>query len=467
MRIGYNIKRLQDIERARLISRNFEAHEKWSRQELEQYQQQQFQVLIKHAMGASPFYRQLYSDVRVDQPVRVERLPIITKKMMMENFDRFVTDPRLKLYNLQAHLEQLKQDEYYLGEYRVVTTAGTSGLKGVFAYNRQEWSTVLASVLRGISFVGITPRFPDRVRIAAIEASSPRHMTYRAAVSLDVGLFNILRLEATSRIEDLVSELDAFQPEVMQGYPSIIALLAVGQIEGRLNIHPHIISTGSEVRTEGMEEKIRQAWGVNPFNAYGTSEGLFGSSCSDHCGIVLFEDLGIVEVVDEQNQPVQDGSPGYKILFTNLFNYTQPLIRYEVTDLVTISTEPCPCGQPFRHISKIEGRSDDIIYLKGQQGESVPVHPIIFRGTMASIAAVKEYQVVYDERGIHILIVPQAGASHERAASKIQELLKGQLESLGTVVPGIDIQFRERIERESKLMGKLKLVASKGTGSAV
>jgi phenylacetate-coenzyme A ligase PaaK-like adenylate-forming protein len=143
----------------------------------------------------------------------------------------------------------------------------------------------------------------------------------------------------------MVDELNLFQPESLFTYPSIASLLAIEQLEGRLHIHPQVVETGAEVRTEQMEQNIRRAWSVAPFNVYGTTEGgPCNVDCSYHRGIHVFEDLVLMEVVDERNQAVPDGLPGSKVLITNLFNFTQPLIRYEVTDMLTISPEPCPCG---------------------------------------------------------------------------------------------------------------------------
>src|SRR5207244_2415039 len=116
-------------------------------------------------------------------------------------------------------------------------------------------------------------------------------------------------------------------------------------------------------------------WSVTPFNHYAMTEGPVGIDCASHRGIHVFEDLCIVENVDSSNRPVPPGSRGDKILFTNLLNYTQPLIRYEVTDMLTMSGEPCPCGRPFSLISGIDGRLDDVLYLESIDGGEVPVHP--------------------------------------------------------------------------------------------
>lgn len=262
MRVGYTIKRLQDVVRALFIQKKLNSHDRWTRQDLLKYQNQQLSSLVAYAIRYSPFYKELYRNIRTDKGVFLNDLPIIDKATMMENFDRFVTNPRLKLAELQAHIGQLVRDEYYLGEYRVITTSGSSGLKGVFVSNRREWCTALANVLRFTSFLGISPRLPNRWKISSIGADSPMHVTYRMAVSSDVGLYKFQRLEATSSIEDIIKALNAFQPEGLTAYSSIASLLAIEQLEGRLNIHPKVVSTSSEVRTEDMEQKIRAAWGV-------------------------------------------------------------------------------------------------------------------------------------------------------------------------------------------------------------
>ncbi len=208
---------------------------------------------------------------------------------MMGNFDQFVTDPRLKLKELQAHISQLTRDEYYLGEYRVLTTSGSSGMKGVFIFNRKEWSTVLASTLRCSQIMGASVRFPNRWRATSIVPDSPMHMTYRAVVTYDNPVIKGQRLNVTSSLEYLIDALNTFQPETLYTYPSIASLLAIEQLEERLNIHPQIVATGAEVRTDEMELKIREAWSVTPFNVYGITEGgNLGCDCSFHRGMPYF-----------------------------------------------------------------------------------------------------------------------------------------------------------------------------------
>ncbi len=108
----------------------------------------------------------------------------------------------------------------------------------------------------------------------------------------------------------------------------------------------------------------------------------------------------------------------------------------------------------------MEGRSDDIIYLKDLQGRDIPIHPIHFHSIIGVFREIKQYQVVHEEDGLHIGIVLREKTSGEEIANMFKERLRGNLESLGASCPDIHVQFVEMMERDPRLMGKLKLVKS-------
>ena len=461
MRPLYTVKRLGDAGRALWIARALQAREHWTRTELVAYQRVRLAALVRHAVANSPFYRELLGPNLPEGELVLQELPVLTKAAMMENFDRLVTDRRLTLPDLERHVDGLTRDDYYRGRYRVLVTSGTSGLRGLFVFERRAWSTVIASLLRNASLMGVSPRLPHRLRWAAIGAPSPLHMSNRCASSADVGLYRLLRLEATRPIEDLVDHLNVFQPDILQAYPSIGALLAIEQQEGRLRIRPRVVSTVGEMRTPDMERRIREAWGVPPFDLYGMTEvGIVGSDCPEHRGIHLNEDLAIFEAVDESNRPVPPGSPGHKVLVTNLFNYTQPLIRYEVSDMLTISVEPCSCGRSLTLVSEIEGKNDDMLHLRGPDGRDVPVHPIHVRSPLAARGDVRQYQVVHDEQGLHVLVVLAAGGSAEECRAGVAQSLGETLGKLRVQAPPIDVRVVATIPREGGQAAKFKLIRS-------
>ena len=459
MMSSYYVNRLADTVRAIGIHRRMQPRERWSRAQLDALQRERLGAIVDYARSHSSFYRDLYAGVGHGD-IRLDTLPTITKNDMMENFDRFVTDPRLRRAELEAHLVTVQEDTLYLDRYRVMCSSGSTGRKGVFVYDRDEWSVVLAGSMRWSDLIGVRPRFPRRTRVAAIGAPDAKHMTCRGAKTMDVGLFNMLRMPATLPIGEMIDRLNAFQPDALHAYPSIAAMLAQTQADGRLRIAPKFISTSSELRTEDMTRRIRDAWGVEPFNCLGLTEtGIAGVDCPAHQGLHIFEDLCILEVVDDDNRPIAAGQPGQKVLVTSLFRRLQPIIRMEVSDLLTVSDEPCRCGRTLRRITVMGGRADDVLELPGAGGATVKIHPIHLRSALTKMPAVVQYQIVQQRDGLDCRIVLNQAAAPSEAEQEVASALRKVLAAQGAAVHTVRVQSVPSIERESGA-AKFKLIKS-------
>jgi phenylacetate-coenzyme A ligase PaaK-like adenylate-forming protein len=218
-----------------------------------------------------------------------------------------------------------------------------------------------------------------------------------------------------------------------------------------------MMSTSSELRTPEMTERLVEAFGVHPFNFYATTEGLWGVECERHEGIHLFEDVALLENVDAEGRPVPEGEPGAKVLVTFLYNLVQPIIRLEVSDVVSIDPEPCPCGRTLVRARAIEGRSDDVIELPAQKsGGEVAVHPIEF-GILTRDREVREFQVVQEGASVRILVVPRRSAGSELEA-RLRDAVSRRLAELGVIEPEVSVERREELERSAG--GKLQLVVA-------
>jgi phenylacetate-coenzyme A ligase PaaK-like adenylate-forming protein len=280
-------------------------------------------------------------------------------------------------------------------------------------------------------------------------------MTFRGGASMDVGLYRTKRFAATDPMPRLIAELEAYQPDFILGYPSILALLAQEQELGHLRIAPRGIITSSEVCTEAMSAAIQHAWGSAPLNCLGLTEtGITAMSCEAHTGLHVFEDLCIVEAVGAHNRPVPARTPGAKILVTNLYNRVQPIIRFEVTDLVTLDDAACACGRTLQRIIALDGRSDDILELPGKQGKVV-LHPLRLRSILGAEPAVLQYQITYAGHSLEVQVVLATGASPEKTA-QLRAALEETLRSAGTDLPVV-VRATAAIDREPG-PGKLKLV---------
>ena len=142
--------------------------------------------------------------------------------------------------------------------------------------------------------------------------------------------------------------------------------------------------------------------------------------------------------VDDAYLPVPAGRPGTRLLVTNLLNRTQPLIRYELDDLVTASPEPCPCGRPFPLLAAIEGRSDDILELPARGGGTTKVPPVTLRSPLAGIAALSEYRILYRAGELRVEAV-FSDTDGRQACHEIESSLAAALAESGAQPPPIDL----------------------------
>jgi len=340
----------------------------------------------------------------------------------------------------------------------VLTTAGSSGHKTVMVFNRKEWSIQEAASMRIAGMMGVIPFSMRRPTIVTIGSPSPLHDSYRLPLSMDVGLYRFYVLPATAPIEELVERLNSIQPHILRGFPSMLGLLVTEQLQGRLHINPSIIAGGGEPLTSELRKQLQSAWQCSGFDIYGTQEGLRAMECNPGQGMHIFEDLGIIEVVDEDNRPVPDGTLGHKILFTSLFGFTQPVIRYEISDMMVLAPEPCPCGQPFRRILAINGRSDDVLHLQGRAGRKVAVHPVHFWNVLESFANIRQYQVIHEPDGICLRLMFEEGNGN--TARSVREQLARKLHTLGVDRPSIRVELVTTLEDRSRHMGKWKNIIS-------
>jgi len=457
-------RRLAGIAGAMRLGRELVGHDRWTGAELAAHQRRRLEEMVRHAAASSPFYRERYAGIGLGPagPVELGQLPTVDKATVMDRFDDLVTDRRLTLAAVEAHLDGLAGDQLLNGRYRAMATGGSTGRKGVFVADRLEWRQYLAGFFRWNHYVGLEPRLPRRVPIASIGAARPLHMTYRMAASIDVGLYRVLRLEAATPPAAMVEALNRHQPEFLYAYGSVLGLLAAEQLEGRLQISPAAIASSGETHTDELRDAIRAAWGTSSFELYAMTEaGILGSHCERHSGIHLFEDQAIVEVVDERDRPVPDGQLGHKLLVTNLVTRTQPLIRYEVSDMVMMATEQCPCGRPFRLLAGVEGRNDDILHLPAAAGGTTAVHPLALRTALAGIPGLSQYKVVHDADGLHVGVALRPGADPAEAVHLVTTRLAAKLAAQGATHTTVQVELRDTLQDERDTAGKFKLVESR------
>jgi putative adenylate-forming enzyme len=376
--------------------------------------------LIRFARTNSPFYAEFHKGFE-DAPLT--ELPVLTKASMMENFDDLVTDRRIRLSDVERHLDRLPAEPLFLGTYRVCSTSGSTGRRGFFIFDRNEWATTLASFRRSASWCSVgNPMFVSPTAVVA--SLVPWHITNQARISMHLPLVRVERFDITEPLETLVQSLTGLKPRLLVTYPSMGRVLAREQLEGRLVISPQVVFTGSEVLTASVRSLMEQAWGRGcVFDHYGATEaGSIAAECTRH-RLHLAEDLLVAEGVDRQNRPVPPGIASEKLLITVLFRRTQPLIRYEISDRVVFSGNGCGCGLPWPVLEQVEGRDEEMLRLPAEGGGTREVHPVVFEGIL-DILPVAGWQVTSSGNDVTVLLAGAEGIDTGPVREKILEELE-------------------------------------------
>src|SRR6185369_1118849 len=249
----------------------------------------------------------------------LSELPVLTKAMMMENFDELVTDPSIHQEKVREFSSGNADKQRYLNRYWVTATSGSSGHPGFFLFNEPEWIAVIASFARGQEWSGAKVNFLRRRKMATVASISPWHMSSQVAVTVQTPSTPSIRIAASLPLTSIVQQLDAWQPDLLIAYASMSRILAEEQLAGRLHIAPEKVFTSSEVLTDETRRRVKVAWGDEPFNQYGATETADIAAEHKLCRRMhVFEDLLLVEVVDQQYQPVPHGKFGTKLLVTTL-----------------------------------------------------------------------------------------------------------------------------------------------------
>jgi phenylacetate-coenzyme A ligase PaaK-like adenylate-forming protein len=426
----------------------------WSRERLLAYQRRRLRSLLADAVERSPYYREALGPDALEADLA--ELPTLPKHRLMAEFDRVVTDPRLRVSEVEPFLGAADAGALYLGEYRVFSTSGTSGVPGLLLYSRAEFAHWVAVFVRTLARLGVT----RDTRLVGIAAPSALHLSQQVVLALQAGREGAPRLSVTMELADLVAALDEYRPDAIAGYPSVLGLLAEEQLAGRLSIDPSLVLTTSEVLTDDAAARIERAWKPPVQGYFSTEVGVIAADSPERVGMHVCEEA-IVEVVDAAGRPVAPGRPGDKLLLTNLVNRTQPLIRYELLDAVQLAEGPDPSGRPYDRIEKVDGRSDEVLRLPAREGGSVSVHPYRLRAPFVRLLDVLQYQIVHRRCGLLVRIVVRASAPRE-VPDRVRAAVEDALAAAGARSP-VAVEIVPAITREGGHAAKLKLVVSENS----
>lgn len=425
--------------------------------EIKDLRTKSLQSLLKFAKHNSPWYKKTLAHIDVDNFTEdnLAEIPTLDKSTLMANWDQIVTNPDLTLDIAESHIAKLSTDSdllYLWDRYHVLATSGSSGKRGVYIYDRQEWIQKAAA---GRRFPWLTEDFlpisfskERKVSLVQVVIDNAVYAMYAGAKTYRNESVENIYVPMTLPIGEICARLNAQPVDVLLGIPSTIHKLCLEAREGRLSIDPKIVYSTAEPLYAPIRKLIKEAWpNSNVFNALASSEGVYARNC--HAGseeMHLNDDGCIVEPVDKHDRPVDNGQLPEKLYLTNLINYTLPLIRYESPDQFVFLDKKCKCGCNFQLIEEPRGRPEfDFIY-----SENIFVHHLIFVTPILHESNIQEYQVCQTAKGADIKVVTIGAIDKDR----LIQAVTNSLTELGLSTPAVNVDEVPKLQYPAS--GKLR-----------
>ena len=419
------------------------------RETLERLQQKRLRALVRYAREHSPFYGELYKGL--GDGWTLSDLPPVIKPELMARFDEVLTDRSVSMARVQEFTQDLDNVGRMLdGKYLVFKTSGSTGHPAVVLYDRGAVDVASAvAAFRTFAQREDFKRFMAHgKRTAGVFADNGFYLACGMSRYLQLQMprkQTKITVDVNGPEAEIVRALNGFQPAMLSGYPSNLALLA--DCRG-LDIRPDVVITGGELLTDPIRQKLRDRFGCYVQTHYSCTEG--GEiACECREGhLHINEDWVILEPVDREGRSVAPGVRSDRVFITNLSNRIQPFIRYELTDRVIVHEEPCPCGRTTRWL-EIEGRTDDILTFTG----GVSVAPMSLYKVLEEVPKVRRFQLV--QRSPNVLELRLAADDRGAAFQAAKGALRSFFESKGL---SVEILLADDPPQADPVSGKFKHV---------
>ena len=437
-------------------------YEKMDAGDREKLRRQRLEELVAYARENSPYYRALYRDL--PENVSLTDLPVTDKRTLMENWNDWVCDRELRLEEVEAFLQDTDNIGRYLKKkYLVFTTSGSTGTPLIAVYDKSA-NNVMGGIAACRSYArkedlkAFLKRGKKSIGVFADEGFYLGNSSIRSRLrSMPWKKKQMAVSSALYPIPKIVEQLNKFQPDMLGGYPSNLELLIEEAQAGRLKISPVIIMTGGEYLSEALRKRLAETFRCYVQTSYSCTEG---GTVACECRQQHFhinDDWLIVEPVDGEGNPVPDGVRSEKIYLTNLYNYAQPYIRYEVTDRVILHRELCPCGDPSPWL-ELEGRTDDVTtFTEGDK--TLRIAPLSLYAVLKEVRGLRRFQVlVHPENKLELRLEEKEGTDREMGFREAKEALERFLATQG--ISHVSVTLSEEMPQQDPNSGKFKHIVN-------
>ena len=397
----------------------------WSEQGWESLRKKRLKKLYLHLRN-SPAYREL-----VNQNAPLSEFPVIHKNIFMRDFDQINTVNIKKADALKLALEAEKTRDFspMIDDITIGLSSGTSGNTGIFLVSPRERAHWVAGILDRV--IGFS--LQKRKVTFFLRANSNLYESARSRL-LEFAFFDIMQ-----PIGSHIEKLKSFQPDILIAQPSVLRSLAKAQEKGKMNLSLKKLISVAEVLESIDRKHFEKVFGITISEVYQCTEGFLAASCP--AGRLHFNE----DFIFLEKKYLDEGKKRFHPVITDLYRYTQPVIRYELNDII-VEYPHCECGQPGTAIDFIEGRSDDVFIFTDENGEETTVYPDLMRRAIITASGeITFYHLTQtDQKTIAVYL------EHEGSQNDIQDKVKSQLlEKLaGYKIHNIEIIFTHSYQHE-------------------
>lgn len=419
-----------------------------SRDQLEELQLQRLQKLVTRVYQNVPFYRNKLDELgvtpeSVQSIADLQRLPFTTKQDLRDHYP----------FGLFA---ASKKDIV-----RLHASSGTTGNPTVVGYTKNDienWKELMA---RALASYGATAE--------SVIQNSYGYGLFTGGLGVHYGAEH---LGATvvpisgGNTKRQIKLMQDFEAEVLCCTPSYALFLAEVLEESgipRDDMKLKIGVFGAEPWSEKMRQEIEERLSIDAFDIYGLSEIMgpgVAAECIEKNGLHIFEDHFIPEIIDPDTCEVLPyGSQG-ELVITTITKEGIPLLRYRTRDITTLSIDACSCGRSHVKMTRVTGRSDDMLIIRG-----VNVFPSQVESVLLSIGDTEpHYLLVVDRKGnldeLEILVeVSESMFSDKiKRLEELERTIRKELDSLLGIAAKIRLVEPKTIERSE---GKAKRILDK------
>ena len=400
--------------------------------ELEELQSKKLRAMVKHAYENTEFYHRKFKDAGIrPEDIKtvedLEKVPFTTKEELREHSTGSILAKGVDL-----------------SQCLVTETSGSTGIPTKIVYDKHADDFSKAVNLRSYIENGL------RIRSKWAVFKDPHHFQKQKWFQR-LRIFSPLQLSVFDTTDKQISVLREFKPDVLDGYTSSIRLLAKA-VEGLENkdIKPKVVFGTSELLDNETRRYINSVFDVEMVDLFGCVElNRTAWECSEHVGYHMDIDAVVMEFIKD-GEKVSVGEHG-EIVYTGLYNYAMPLIRYKIEDIGVPSDETCPCGRGLPLMKVVEGRTDSFM----QVSDGRIFSPIMWTVVMRRIPGVGQFKAIQEKKDLMRILVVKDDEFSQMTIDQIEHDIK---EVMGDDV-NVETEIVDEIPKDKS--GKVRAVVSK------